>query len=139
MDEILTRCGYRCDLCLAYQPNVQAHPENQAILSDGWFKYFGFRIPPEQILCEGCMQENPRLIDQDCPVRPCVLARGLDHCGQCKDYTCDKLKERLVIFAEIQAKHEEEIPKMDALRFIHPYENWVRLETLRTALDPNNE
>jgi len=44
MEAIITRCGYRCDLCLAYKPNIEAHPENRQILSDGWYKYFGFRI-----------------------------------------------------------------------------------------------
>jgi hypothetical protein len=43
MEPILTRCGYRCDLCLAYKPNVAENPSNQQKLSDGWFKYFGFR------------------------------------------------------------------------------------------------
>ena len=36
MSEILSRCGYRCDLCLAYQPNIQAHLKRQ-LISDGWF------------------------------------------------------------------------------------------------------
>jgi len=54
MKAILTRCGYRCDLCLAYKPNIAKHPENQQILSDGWFKYFGFRLPAEVICCDGC-------------------------------------------------------------------------------------
>jgi len=29
MEPILTRCGYRCDLCLAYRPNIDANPENR--------------------------------------------------------------------------------------------------------------
>ena len=58
MEPILTRCGYRCDLCLAYWPNITANPANRQKLSDGWFKYFGFRIPPEEIQCDGCMSEH---------------------------------------------------------------------------------
>ena len=50
MEPILTRCGYRCDLCLAYRPNVAKNPSNQQKLSDGWFKYFGFRLPPSEII-----------------------------------------------------------------------------------------
>lgn|GEM_PF-2159134 len=52
-------------------------PSRQQILSDGWHKYFGFRIPPDRILCDGYKAENPRLIDRACPVRPCVLEREL--------------------------------------------------------------
>ena len=83
MEPILTRCGYRCDLCLAYRPNVGRDPSSQQKLSDGWFTYFGFRIPPEQIVCDGCLADGTdiRLLDVGCPVRPCVVERGLDTCG----------------------------------------------------------
>lgn len=129
--EVLTRCGYRCDLCLAYKPNIEAHPENRQILSDGWHRYFGFRIPAEKIYCEGCMEENPQLIDQACPVRPCVIARGLMSCSECRDFGCDKLKERLVDFAEMEKKAGHPIPIEDRQRFIAPYENKKRLDDLR--------
>ena len=85
MREILARCGYRCDLCLAYRPNVDENPANQQVLSDGWHKVFGFRIPAEQIVCDGCMAESPRLIDKDCPVRPCVIVKGIARCAEYGD------------------------------------------------------
>jgi hypothetical protein len=131
MEPIVTRCGYRCDLCLAYQPNVEAHPEYQQILSDGWHTYFGFRIPPEEICCDGCLSENPALIDKSCPVRPCVLQRGLEDCSQCSDYGCGALRERLVDYEEIRWQVGREIPGEDYQRFIRPYENARRLEALR--------
>jgi hypothetical protein len=132
VDPILTRCGYRCDLCLAYKPNVALHPENRQKLSDGWFKYFGFRIPPDDICCDGCMAEDPQLIDRACPVRPCVLARKLDNCAQCDDYAgCAKLVERLVVYEEVRLRIGVDIPEDDRACFIAPYENKVRLETLR--------
>jgi hypothetical protein len=53
MEEIISRCGFRCDLCLAFKPNIEKNHQNQQKLSDGWFKYFGFRIPPDQIICDG--------------------------------------------------------------------------------------
>ena len=97
MKEILTRCGYRCDLCLAYRPNVEVNPSSRQVLSDGWYKYFGFRIPADQIVCDGCMADDPKLIDQACPVRPCVIQRGLANCSECEDYSCERLGERLVL------------------------------------------
>lgn len=131
MQPILTRCGYRCDLCLAYRPNVEQHPENRQILSDGWFTYFGFRIPPEQIHCDGCLSEHPHLIDQACPVRPCVIELNLANCAECSDYICPKLTERLVTFEEIAQRIGYAIPDADRQRFIEPYENKARLEVLR--------
>ena len=133
MEEILTRCGYRCDLCLAYRPNVQANPANRQILSDGWYKYFGFRIPAENIVCDGCMAENPCLIDQKCPVRPCVIGRALPNCSQCSDYGCERLVGRFVVYEDIAAKYGSPIPEQDRARFIAPYENKVRLDKLRSS------
>jgi hypothetical protein len=131
MERIVTRCGYRCDLCMAYRPNVEANPANQQTLSDGWFKYFGFRLLPEQIICDGCMADSPKLIDGECPVRPCVIARGLHHCAQCDDYVCDKLRQRLVVNEEVQDRVGGNIPQEDRKRFVRPYENKARLDKLR--------
>jgi hypothetical protein len=129
---ILTRCGYRCDLCLAYRPNVEKNPENQQKLSDGWYQYFGFRLPPAEIICQGCMSDNPQL-DQACPVRPCVIERNLDNCAHCEHYSCEKLKERLVVYAEVKDRVSAEIPEEDYLCFIRPYENKRRLDAIRAT------
>jgi hypothetical protein len=131
MPELLSRCGYRCDLCLAFRPNVEANPENRQVLSDGWHRYFGFRIPPEDIVCDGCRSEGGRLIDGACPVRPCVIERSLTDCSACAGFGCAKLVERLVVYEEIAARRPEPIPDADRVRFILPYENKRRLEDLR--------
>ncbi len=133
MDEILSRCGYRCDLCLAYRPNIAANSANRQTLSDGWHKYFGFRVPAEAINCDGCMADHPRLIDKKCPVRPCAIAKGIANCSECREYPCDKLSDRLVIYERLAAKHAGPIPPEDRARFIAPYENMERLDRLRNA------
>ncbi|HOH21330.1 MAG TPA: DUF3795 domain-containing protein [Anaerolineaceae bacterium] len=133
MEPVLTRCGYRCDLCLAYRPNLESNPENRQILSDGWFTYFGFRIPPEEILCDGCLAEDARLVDTACPVRPCVIERGLPNCAACGQYICAKLEERMVSREEVRQRMRAEIPEEDFQRFILPYENKPRLEEIRAA------
>ncbi len=133
MDQIIARCGYRCDLCLAYRPNVEANPGSQVTLSDGWQKYFGFRIPPEAIICDGCMGENPCLIDKSCPVRPCVIEKRIANCSECREYPCDKLADRLVVYEKVAAKHAFPIPPEDRARFITPYEHRVRLDDLRNT------
>ena len=134
MEPILTRCGYRCDLCLAYQPNTAENPSNRQKLSDGWYKYYGFRLPPAVICCDGCMTtDNPELIDKGCPVRPCVIEKGLDNCAQCEEYVCEKLAERLVVYEEVRHRVGAEIPEDDYRYFIQAYENRQRLDALRAV------
>ncbi len=132
MEAILSRCGFRCDLCLAYRPNVEAQPENRQLLSDGWHRYFGFRIPPEQIVCDGCWAEGGQLLDQACPVRPCVIGRSLRSCADCGDYGCGLLRARIVDAEEVAARIGSPIPPEDRERFIRPYENRARLDRLRS-------
>ncbi len=134
MEPTLSLCGFRCDLCLAYKPNIEAHPENRQALSDGWYKYFGFRLPPDAIFCEGCSAHSTTTLDRDCPVRPCVIAHKLPNCAHCEDYVCDSLTQRWIDFDEIQAGFGEPIPDADRQRFILPYENSVRLKALRDIL-----
>ncbi len=127
-EAILTRCGYRCDLCLAYKENINSN-EDRIKISDGWFKYFGFRIPPEDICCDGCLtpeEEEPRLIDDTCPVRICVLKKGYDNCARCDEYICDKLESRMVDRDDF-----DPMPEEDHRCFIKPYESRRRLDRLR--------
>jgi hypothetical protein len=131
MDPIISLCGMRCDLCLAYRPNVEAHPENRQLLSDGWFKYFGFRLPPEEITCEGCFLDENKTLDKTCKVRPCVVERNISNCAACEDYICEKLEAILVDIETMQAKFDQPIPETDRRLFIFPHENRQRLEELR--------
>lgn len=131
MEPIISLCGMRCDLCLAYRPNVETHPENQQLLSDGWYTYFGFRIPPEEITCDGCFPNENETLDKTCQVRPCVIERNVSNCADCEDYICKKLKAILVDFETMQSKFDQPIPEADRHRFIFPYENKQRLEELR--------
>lgn len=130
IEPILARCGFRCDLCLAYQPNIDANPANRDLLTQGWLKYFGIRVRPEEIYCLGCLSDSPTM-DSNCPVRPCVLSRGCATCAECGEYICPHLAERIVTCAEVQQQIGEDIPLEDYFLFIRPYENKPRLESLR--------
>jgi hypothetical protein len=133
--EVLTRCGYRCDLCHAYKDNIEKDDQRQ-MLSDGWFKLFGFRIVPENIYCEGCISSNcltANLIDKGCPVRPCVIEKGYENCAQCDKFICEKLKERIVIFEDREEKVGFKISRSERKHIIKPYENFVRLSELKEA------
>jgi hypothetical protein len=137
MNPHLSLCGMRCDLCLAYTPNLEANPENAQRISDGWEKYFGFRIPPEEIHCDGCTTAGNPTLDSGCAVRPCVIEHGLENCAGCEDYVCEKLQGILVDFDGKQKEYGQPIPEEDRRLFIFPYENKDRLEAIH-QINKNN-
>lgn len=129
--ELLTRCGYRCDLCLAYKDNIEKD-DQRTFLSDTWHKIYGFRIQPQEIYCEGCISSNEpdsKLIDKNCPVRPCVIEKGLENCSQCEDYPCDNFNQRKVIYENF-AK-DIDMSRKEYSRCVKPYENKKRLDEIR--------
>ena len=85
-------------------------------------------IKPENIICDGCMANEPMLIDRNCPVRPCVIDKGLENCSSCDEYICEKLKERIVEFMEVKNRVGKHILEADYICFIQPYENKRRLD-----------
>ena len=131
---ILTRCGYRCDQCLAYAPNV-AREDRRQELSDGWQALFGFRIEPEQIVCEGCVSSaDPVLIDKNCPVRPCAAGRKIDNCALCGEFICEKLESRIVRREEIEKRLSRVVTDTEYELFVKPYDSEPRLRAIRDTL-----
>ncbi len=128
--KIISKCGYRCDLCLAFKENIVKN-DRRAELSDGWYKCFGFRMKPDEIYCEGCNTPGkPKLIDLNCSVRPCVIEKGLQNCSECDQYPCENFRQREVVYENV-IKDKEGITLSDRELFIKPYENKTRLENLR--------
>lgn len=97
MDQIISRCGFRCDICPAFTGNNKTFAD-QARVAAGWSKYFGLKMPPEKIRCTGCLSQDYAecdLPDRACPIRPCVLQRGMNSCADCFDYPCKMLEARM--------------------------------------------
>lgn len=123
MKPIVARCGYRCDLCPAYRGNIHG-PEDRQRASDGWFRLYGFRIPPELIYCDGCRDVRPeaRRIDSECPIRPCAIARGMETCAACPDRGCALFMTRAVTRASVEERIGAALSPEDYRRFVLPYE-----------------
>lgn len=131
--EIISRCGYRCDLCPAYKMNIK-NKEDQRKVSDNWHKYYGFRINPERIMCDGCLTDdskNPNLISKKCAVRKCVNKMQISNCAYCEQYVCKKLMGLMVDVNEIEKKYGSKIPEDDYKNYIKPYESKQRLDAIR--------
>lgn len=119
MEPILAKCGYRCDLCPAFEANLKSEQDKKR-LSKALARYYSCRVRPEEIHpCKGC-QAATEAPDKDCQVYPCVVRRGLENCGQCPQFGCDKLKTRMDVVEECLAKHSD-VSNEDYRRFFRPY------------------
>jgi hypothetical protein len=128
MDEMLGYCGNLYDLCPAYEKNLTSNTDKNQI-SNKWFRYFNFRIPPEEISCIGCKNDGKHA-DSECPVRPCAIKKGLENCAPCDHFGCENLRSRMD-FIENNVKDIDKIPSDDYKFFIEPYLGKKRLLAIR--------
>lgn len=130
-NEIVTRCGMRCDLCIAYIHHpAHGDMEERKKASDVWEKYMGFRIEPGDIECGGCQDEDC-VIDKECPVRPCVIRSGYETCAQCDEFDgCENLKARLVSETGFEDREWDVLPDQDR-KYLEAFFNHKRLQEMR--------
>ena len=85
-NEVCSRCGNQCDLCLIYRPNVEKE-DRRAEICAVFDKLGPQKYNPATTICEGCLSEEKS--QSGCKARACVIERDLQHCGYCRDYPCD--------------------------------------------------
>jgi hypothetical protein len=131
MEPIISKCGYRCDLCPAHETNLKSEDDKKK-MCDAWAKYLGSEIPPEAITpCTGCLAGGG---DETCTVRPCANEKDLDNCAHCEQFACDKLKSKMN-FVEEKVKDISNIPEEDNNLYIKPFLGKKRLLEIRESLE----
>jgi hypothetical protein len=132
MEPIVSKCGYRCDLCPAYETNIKSEADKQR-MSDAWNKYCGFDVPPEVIKsCSGCVASGG---DETCTVRPCATEKNLENCAHCEQFGCDKLKSKMDFVEQNVKVKLSDIPEEDYNLFIKPFISKECLQKIRESLE----
>lgn len=129
----ITMCGYICDLCKAYAGNIKKNDERER-LSALWGKYYGLDIPAEAIYCDGCRstKKDAGRIDNNCPVRACVLENKVDNCGECSKYPCAIFSERKGLScAEARREQGDSFSEEEYEEYLLAFDNKSRLDRRR--------
>jgi hypothetical protein len=128
-EEILTLCGYRCDLCQFYAKNVKSQKDKERVSRD-FNRIFGYDTKPEDVGCVGCKNEGKHA-DPGCIVRPCALKKGVENCAHCSEFICDKLKPKINFTEEFLRNNKKPLSEKDFQSYIKPYQSRERLLEIR--------
>ncbi len=89
----LGRCGIMCAECPAFIATRTDDAELRKSTAAEWSKMYHAEIKPDDIVCDGCISDGRHFsYCSVCELRSCAGGRGLDHCGQCDEFACDKLE-----------------------------------------------
>ncbi len=135
MEEIIAKCGNRCDLCPLYKGNFSAMEAEK--VNAMLYKYHqGSQGPPPRYSrgCDGCLAEGyrPR---QDCKIRECGIAKRLSTCADCPDLFCGLLEADMAVVEGSLARHGAGMPPEDFGRYFRPFMIREMLTALRRRKD----
>ncbi|MDA3847800.1 MAG: DUF3795 domain-containing protein [Vallitaleaceae bacterium] len=128
----MTMCGYRCDLCKADIGNIRKKDERD-VISQVWRKYYDLDIAKGDIYCDGCRctRKDAKRIDNNCPVRACVLSRGLSSCADCKAYPCKTFFERKGLsIEEAKERLASDFNREEYMAYLSAFDNYTRINKI---------
>lgn len=93
-ERIISFCGLDCSECPAYI-GTQKGDKNLIEKTAKRWSTSKHKLEPDDIICDGCTFLDKRLASfcSECQVRICGVEKGVDNCGLCDDYSCERLKK----------------------------------------------
>jgi len=131
-EEILTLCGYRCDLCQFYTKNIKSEKDKERVSQD-FNRIFGYYVKPEDVECVGCKNEGKH-VAASCSVRRCALEKGVENCAHCSEFICDKLKGKIDFIEDFLRNNKKPLSEEDFQSYIKPYESKERMLKIRKKI-----
>jgi hypothetical protein len=134
MAERVAPCGFRCDLCAAFEGNAV----DPVRISAAWSTIWRVELPPARARCRGCdvpAAPGAALPEPGCPVRRCASGRKLPGCVSCPDCPCGELDRRLSAVEAVGARWRSRLSPAAYAMFVAPYEARARLSSLRSAAE----
>ncbi|MDD5014196.1 MAG: DUF3795 domain-containing protein [Atribacterota bacterium] len=93
MDKIIAFCGLSRSGCPAFIATQKDNNKEREKTAKAWYKITKCDIKPEDINCDGCLEESGRLFNycKVCEIRKCEQEKKVKNCAYCDDYACEKL------------------------------------------------
>ena len=131
MQEIIARCGNRCDLCPLYKDNfrrAEAQEINRLL-----YKYHHASVGPQPHYtrgCEGCLSDG-YIAREGCEIRKCVNTKRLSICADCQSLFCGLLEADMEVLEGALRHQGADISQEDYQRYFKPFLIRERLATIR--------
>jgi len=86
-------CGIICSDCPVLIATDKDDNAERKRVAEMFTKQYGREYKPEDINCDGCLSDGPRLFHycSICDMRKCARGRNVKNCAYCSEYPCDKL------------------------------------------------
>ena len=106
--KIIAFCGILCSKCPAFKATLADDEEALSKQAEEWSSD-EYPLTAADLGCDGCIYEDKRAAKfcQECDVRQCAFAKGVDNCAHCDEFPCDKLEKPWSTSVDAKATLEE--------------------------------
>ena len=125
----LSFCGAYCKTCYWFTGEIKKRAKGLLEIAEeqnGFSRLFkdkvdsenflkGLKIISEDTTCSGCKLEKR----EKCEIMRCALKKGVENCGECKEFPCEILKKNPWIIKFHTIENLEEIKRIG-------FEKWVK-------------
>jgi hypothetical protein len=93
MDDYVAYCGLKCNKCHAFIATQNNDIAAIKEIAQRWGQQDNQNYSIEDIRCNGCRSNVLNKHCYRCNIRSCGVEKGLQNCGKCDDFICDKLQD----------------------------------------------
>lgn len=90
MSKLIAYCGLDCSECIAYKATINDDQKELEKIASLWGDP-DEEFSVEDIKCHGCSSNLLNKNCNVCEIRNCGKAKGLNNCGECVEFVCEKL------------------------------------------------
>jgi len=108
VNKIIAMCGLTCSDCGAFIATKTNDNAKRKEVATAWSKMFNASIKPENINCEGCMENGIHFSHcNECETRKCGVPKGIVNCAYCNDYGCERITKFFEVAPEAKTNLEQ--------------------------------
>ncbi len=102
-------CGLDCDECPAYLATLSRNEYSKEKIAQEWSKIYNAKISSDEIDCTGCKSKEAIHFSHcyEGSIRLCAVARSIDTCAGCAEFSCVDLKELFELIPGAKQNLEE--------------------------------
>ena len=86
-EKLAAPCGLYCGVCGMYI----AHRDDNQKFKERLATVYG--VSADDIKCEGCLSDELFVYCKTCPIRSCIVEKGIEGCHQCNDFPCTLIED----------------------------------------------
>jgi hypothetical protein len=109
MEKMIGYCGIICSDCPVLIATQKDDDAERKRVAEIFTKQYGKEYKPEDINCDGCIGDNPRIFSycNVCEIRKCGREKNVKNCAHCPEYPCENLSQLFSKYSKAKGTLDE--------------------------------